>query len=298
MKNRKTKIAVIVLSVLLISSIGLNIYQYFAGSGEEAPLSWLQSAEFVSETTLGILRNSKEFRDGENVVFEYDFDNKEYSTLLEKYHLKETAGEGSEFIKAKNLMNEYAGRIRHGDSETITDEKMNAEYLLAAYLDNKNAETYCRAKAQILNEMCLALGIYSRKLWIEPLSVYDNECHVVNEIWDSQYEKWIMLDISSDLYWVDENAVPLSVLEIRDRIINSEFCTPVFSDDDLKDLKKANEKYKYNFAYYVKNLAVLEYMDRYTVGETQRYYLMPVNYTAEEDVPMISREAVEARPAG
>ena len=297
LRNNKTKIAIIVLSIQLVSSIGLNIYAYAGTDHEEAPLFWLQSEEFVEETINGVLKNSKDFRDGEKIVFEYDFDNKEYATLLEKYHLKETAGEGSEFAKAKNLMHEYAGRIRHDGNAKVLPENMNAEYLLAAYLDNKKEGTYCRAKAQILNEMCLSLGIYARKLWIESLSVYENECHVVNEVWDSEYEKWIMLDISNDLYWVDENATPLSVLEIRDMIINNEFCTPVISDDDLKDLQKSREAYEYYYAYYVKNLAVLEYMDRYTVGETQGFWLMPVNYTSEEDeIRLISRDSVEASP--
>lgn len=294
LKNKKSIIAVIILSVLLSASAGLNIYQYC--TEEEPPLSWLQSKDFVEHTTLGILSGLKEFRDGEDISFQYDFDNKEYPVLLEKYGLEETAGDGSEFIRAKNLMHEYSGRIRHYGSDSVSDGNMNAEYLLSAYLDNKEKGTFCRAKAQILNEMCLSLGIYARKLWLMPLSSYDSECHVVNEVWDSQYGKWIMLDISNDIYWVDENAAPLSVLEIRDKIINEEFCTPVLADDDLKDLEKKRADSDYCYTYYVKNLAYLEYMDTYSVGEAQVCYLLPENYTAGEDMRLISRESVEASP--
>ncbi len=67
--------------------------------------------------------------------------------------------------------------------------------------------------------MCLSLGIYARKLWLIPLSVYETECHVVNEVWNSEYEKSVMPDISNAFYFEDENAVPLSVLEIRYKII-------------------------------------------------------------------------------
>lgn len=265
-------------------------------SSDDKPLGWIQSEEFVMDTIKGILLNSKEFRDGEDVVFEYDFENEEYSGLLEKYRLEDISGEGSEFIRARNLMNEYAARIRHSSSVAVSPENMNAEYLLENYLDNKKQGTYCRAKAQILNEMCLALGIYSRKLWIVPLSRYDDECHVVNEVWDSEYGKWIMLDISNNLYWVDENAVPLSMLEVRDKIISEEFCTPVLSSDDLSDLKKSFKNNKYYFTYYAKNLAALRYMDTYTVGETNRLFLIPVNYTPDENWSLISRESVERSP--
>ena len=291
---KKTKIFCIIISVLLVSSIGLNIWQLFC-SEDLQTLNWLQSAEFVNDTTLGILVNSEEFRDGEDITITYDLENDEYSRLREKYKLDKIAGDGSEFSRTKKLMREFSGRLRHSSSVAVSDENMNAEYLLENYLDSKEG-TYCRAKAQILNEVCLSLGIYSRKLWIIPLSVYDTECHVVNEIWDSQYNKWKMLDISNNLYWVDEKAEPLSMLEVRDKIINKEFCTPVTDDDDLNDLEKTRRNNDYYYTYYVKNLAVLKYMDSYTVGETHGCYLLPVNFALKNDVKIISRKAVENKP--
>lgn len=93
-----------------------------------------------------------------------------------------------------------------------------------------------------LNEMCLALEIYSRKLCIIPLSTYDTECHAVNEIWDSDYRKWIVLDISNNLYWVDEKGIPLSMLEVRDKIINGELCIPVSPNDNLDNIEKTRKK--------------------------------------------------------
>lgn len=105
-----------------------------------------------------------------------------------------------------------------------------------------------------------------------------------------------MLDISNDLYWVDEYATPLSVLEIRDKIIEGEFCTPVSATDNLSDLQKSLENNQYCFFCYVKKLVALEYMENHTVGETQSYYLLPVTYATTEDIRLISREAVEAAP--
>lgn len=58
-------------------------------------------------------------------------------------------------------MHAFAGRIKHSSSVQLKKEDMNAEYLLANYLDNSQEGIYCRAKAQIMNEMCLSLGIYA-----------------------------------------------------------------------------------------------------------------------------------------
>lgn len=128
-----------------------------------------------------------------------------------------------------------------------------------------------------------------------PISTYDYDCHVVNEVWDSKYGKWIMLDITTDTYWVDENRTPLSILEIREKLGKQEFCTPVKPDDNLSDLKSSlNENYD-TFLYIAKNMVYLRYMDKYTVGESMVYDLMPVNLDKYYDF-LISKECVEAAP--
>lgn len=52
----------------------------------------------------------------------------------------------------------------------------------------------------------------------------------------------------------------------------------------------------YHYTYYVKNLAVLRYMNSYTVGEKDGYYLLTKNYALKEEVSLISRNAVERAP--
>ena len=244
----------------------------------------------------GILYNELEFKDGEDYVLKYDFDNEEYPKLLEKYSIKKTAGNGTEFEKASALMNEYADRLYHcSDYDNHID--MNALSLLKYSLDNKSQGINCRAKAQILNEMCLALGIYSRKVWIMPNSIYDSECHVVNEIWDSSLNKWIMLDITNNFYWVDENKVPLSILEIRDNIANNKFCTPVSPDDKLNFLKKSLDNNYGNFLYIAKNMVYTVYCSENTVGETKDFYsLIPKAFTRDLKKALISKRSVESPP--
>lgn len=174
---------------------------------------------------------------------------------------------------------------------------MNAISLLEFSLDQKSHGINCWAKSQILNEMCLSLGIFSRKVWIMPNSIYDNDCHVVNEIWDTKLNKWIMLDITNNFYWVDENGMPLSILEIRDKVANRKFCTPVAPNDNLENLGNSlNHNYD-NFLYISKNMAYTYYCTEYTVGETDDlYFLIPEALTPSSTATLISTESIEKSP--
>lgn len=292
MKNKKAlKITGLVLfAALFLISIGLNIYLYFFGYD-----SYLQDTDEIYIMEAGILNNNLEFKAGEDYETVYDFDNPDYPLLIEKYGIDKTAGEGGEFERAVRLMDEYAPRLTH---ESYYDKKIEIKALplLEYSLDNSSQGINCRNKAQILNEMCLALGIYSRKVWIMPNSGYDGDCHVVNEVWDSGLSKWVMLDITNNQYWVDENAVPLSVVEIRTKGAKMEFCTPVTVGDDLKNLEALKEKNIGDFLYIMKNMMYFYWCDTQTVGETNRkYMLFPENLPTDYEI-IISLDAYNRAP--
>lgn len=292
-KSIKKALTVTVLVFLIASllvSVGFNIYLSFWGFD-----SYLQSTEQIYIMESGILRNNLLFKDGEDYEFSYDFENEEYARLIESYHIDKIAGDGTEFEKALCLMNEYAPRLYH-KSDYDNHIEMNAISLLEYSLDNERQGINCRNKAQILNEMCLALGIYSRKVWIMPNSGYDNDCHVVNEIWDTELNKWVMLDITNNEYWVDENGTPLSVLEIRYKGAMQEFCTPVHANDDLDHLEKLKNDYIADFLYIMKNMTYMQYCDSYTVGESETIYLLcPKNLDTDYEM-IISSKACENSP--
>lgn len=297
MQRKKQKISIIIVIVVLIlgllCSIGLNIYFEVCYMKSE---SYLQSPDEIYVMEAGILRNNLKFHDGTDYELQYDFSHENYQTLKNKYHVEQTAKSGTQFERALRLMNEYAPRLTHkGDYDNHIP--INALDLLEYSLNNKNHGINCRNKAQILNEMCLSLGIYARKVWIMPYSRYDNDCHVVNEIWDSSLEKWIMLDITNNTYWVDENKTPLSVLEIRQKAAMREFCTPVEVGDDTKNLQKLKEKNLGNFLYIVKNMVYMEYCTQYTVGESKEFYLLlPQNVPTNDYGLIISESSVIRSP--
>ena len=286
-----TAVGIVLLTGLLVS-IGFN--NYF-GVAYMKYQSYLQDVEEIYIMEAGILRNNLEFHEGKDCEFKYDFSHENCARLKSEYNIASTAKEGTEFERALRLMDEYSPRLTHkGDYDNHIP--INAIDLLEYSLDNKKQGINCRNKAQILNEMCLALGIYSRKVWLMPYSRYDNDCHVVNEVWDSSLGKWVMLDITNNTYWVDGNKTPLSVLEIRGKAASREFCTPVEVGDKTNNLQKLKEKNIGNFLYIVKNMVYMEYCTEYTVGESEDIYLLfPKNIPTEYQL-LISKNSVERAP--
>lgn len=288
----KKNILYIVLSVALLISIGINIYQAF-WDGD----SYLQNTDEIYIMESGILYNNMDFADGEDIELTYNFSDDDYAVLREKYNLEKIiAGVSSEYERAVRLMNEFAPRLTH-KSDYDNHIEIRALPLLEYSLNKKSSGINCRAKAQILNEMCLSLGIFSRKVWIMPNSRYDGDCHVVNEVWDSSLNKWVMLDITNNEYWIDENGTPLSVLEIRTKGANQEFCTPVAVGEKTKDVQKLKEKNIGDFLYIMKNMVYMGYKDNYTVGENGTTYLLyPENLPTDYEY-IISENSVSRPPA-
>ena len=230
----------------------------------------------------GILFNNQKFEDGNDCKIKYNFDCPEFITLKEKYKLEEIAGKGSDFIRAKRLLHNLAHRLNHS-SWYDNHVSCNALDLLEYSLDNPEHGINCLNKSKILEECCLAIGIYARRVRIMPYSPYDFDNHVVTEIYDRKLKKWIMLDPTSDGVFVDEEGTPLSLLEMRHKFANAEFITYIQSTDSLRNLKKLKDKYTEANAYICKNLFFF-YVDKdSTFGTTnENLVFVPVNYSIKD----------------
>ncbi len=304
-KGILSKVITVILAIALIASVALNIYLYIDNKKTNdvvkelakptANRSYLEYPDQVYIMEAGILKQNMFFDKGTDVTFSYDFNNPDYQKLLDQYNIKAIAGEGTELERALRLMNEFAPRLTH-KSDYKNEIDIKALPLLEYSLNKPDNGINCRNKAQILNEMCLALNIYSRKVWIMPNSPYDTDCHVVNEVWDTTLEKWVMLDITNNQYWVDQGKTPLSILEIRSYGATQEFCTPVMPNDDQSNLLALNERYKPSFLYIMKNMLYTRYCKSYGVGEEDvPYILYPENlYTTKGTI--ISQSSVTNPP--
>ena len=245
---------------------------------------WKQIQKEQLNIYSGILFHNQVFA-GENEVerIKYDFSCPEFAELREKYGLEEIAGTGSDFSRAKRLLHYLAPRLHHC-SWYDNHVDCNALALLEYSLDDPQQGINCLNKSKILAECCLALGIFARRVWIMPYSPYDFDNHVVVEIYDRKLKKWIMLDLTTDGYFVDDQKMPLSLLELRERFANDRFATFLLSTNRLTDLKKWQDKYAYYNSYICKNLFyfTVEQENRFGPGENYLYFC-PEHYRIIEN---------------
>lgn len=206
----------------------------------------------------GILFNNQIFENDFSDTLSYDFACAEYKILEERYHISKLAGKGSEFERAARLTSYFAPKLTHkGDYDNHIE--CNALSLLDYSLNCPEHGINCVSKAKILQECCLSLGIYARRIWLMPYSPYDYDCHVVNEIFDCTLRKWIMLDMTADGYFLDEDRMPLSVLEMRDKFAHNKSCIFVHCDGNIESpFASYKEEQMYYKKYFAKNLFYLK----------------------------------------
>lgn len=245
----------------------------------------------------GMLFHNQTFESGNAEDIIYEFDCPEFEELRTKYQLVEIAGKGSDFVRAKKLLHYLAPRLAHS-SWYDNHIECNALRLLEYSLDNPERGINCLNKSKILVECCLALGIYARRVIIMPSSPYDFDNHVVAEIYDRVLEKWIMLDPTTDGYFIDETKTPLSLLEMRSKFANAEFVTYVSATSSLKDIEKMRAKYTDFNMYICKNIFYFKIEKYSTFGMKNEYlYVVPSHYSIKRTKLANCRYRIDNIPA-
>lgn len=238
--------------------------------------------EIIQQMTVlysGILFHNQDFASDEKSVITYHFDCPEFAILREKYGLEKIAGSGSDFSRAKRLLHYFAPRLAHS-SWYDNHVPCNALDLLEYSLEKPDQGINCLNKSKIMEECCLAVGIYARRVVIMPFSPYDFDNHVVTEIYDRKLKKWIMLDATTDGYFVDENKRPLSLLEMRECFAMDRFVTFVSSTNHLTDLEKLRQKYQDINMYICKNLFFFRIGQQSRFGQPDKWLTFcPTNYS-------------------
>lgn len=233
----------------------------------------------------GILFNNQSFAAGLGAgEITYDFACPEYRTLIEKYGIDRTAGEGTAFERSVRLLHWMAPRLTHkGDYDNHVP--VNALDLLAYSLDNPEQGINCVNKAKILAECALALGIYARRVHIMPYSPYDGDNHVVTEVYDPALG-WVMLDPSMDGYFVDEAGRPLSVLAMREKLAVQGPVSFALCEEDKTDIRRLMAVHTEDNAYFAKNLFRIG-VDRHNGfgdGDREALWLVPAGYDVKRSI--------------
>ncbi len=258
-----------------------------------------ETLEEMLNTYKGILFNNSEFSNGVNDKLIYDFACPQFTILKEKYNLKNIAKQGSELEKAIRLLSFFAPRITHkGNFQNKIG--CNAIDLLGYSLDKPENGINCLNKSKILQECCLALGIYARRIWLMPYSPYDTENHVVTEIYDFDLNKWVMLDMTSNGYFINANGLPLSVLEIRHNLATNTACEFIkTTSTHEKFFTNMQMECLYYKQYFAKNLCYL-FVEAHNEFENnnKRFCFIPKNFDLEKNIKRKSLSKSDIPPIG
>ena len=239
----------------------------------------------------GILANNQKFATKKETIdiitddIIYEFDLKEFVELKEKYNLEYIAEGKSDFERAVSLLKYFSPKLTHS-SWYDNHIECNALRLLEYSFDNPNQGINCLNKSKILEECLLAIGIYARRVGVMPYSPYDFDNHVVVEMFDRSLNKWIMLDPTTNGYFIDENKHPLSLLEIRDKFANDEFVTYIDANfnlleynslEKLEELKESNLEQN---VYICKNLFYFTIDKKSTFGyDGNSHIFLPTSFS-------------------
>ena len=111
-----------------------------------------------------------------------------------------------------------ATNIPHAN-QTIQPEKRNAIYLWE-YTKNTEPAFNCRLHSIMMFELLSSVGIKATYITCMPADSNDTDCHVVNQVWLPELEKWVMIDSDSGgFYATDDGGKLLSLQEMRESYI-------------------------------------------------------------------------------
>lgn len=79
-------------------------------------------------------------------------------------------------------------------------------------LPKGTGEGCCSDHAEVFNALAAVFGVFSREA--------RHSSHTFSEFWDESLGKWVWVDTHYAVYAVDEDARPLSLLELRDRVVD------------------------------------------------------------------------------
>ena len=156
------------------------------------------------------------------INFKYNFKiNKSNENLIyfAKYFLENNKKIDLDSIKT--LMNNIHNFLNKGNNDYLKMVKCN--YISALHIIEMTAkygiESNCLMHAIVLNEIMLAIGIFSRVIFCRTSCLINKDCHCVNIIWLNQ---WIMVDPINNVICFNSEGTPLGIKELRKMIIYNE----------------------------------------------------------------------------
>lgn len=172
-------------------------------------------------TDLLVEYSEYDYEEINDIEFTYmDSSDADLRTLREEYNLDAIAGDGDELSRIMNLMFWVNENLEH-DGSSENPYPPNAANIIETCMDEDRGVN-CRMLATVLNDFYLSMGFKSRFVTCEPYEYDFDDCHVINIVYSTQFDKWIMIDPSFAGYFTDENDNFLDLFEVREKLINDD----------------------------------------------------------------------------
>ena len=167
----------------------------------EMSLEDLISRMQARQAKVDIIKKNPGYIEGKEFAFEYVVDDEQATKVIDRYELNTIAAGNSELEKARKIMNKYSPMMKHESNLQNWDYTKENALDIYDYSIRDGNGINCKVKSKMFQECCLALGIKSRRVWMMPYDIEDSECHVIVEIFDKDYNKWIALDYTNNQYF-------------------------------------------------------------------------------------------------
>ena len=149
--------------------------------------------------------------------FTYQSDtSNECQNFRKKYNLDSIGRIGDEFDKQINLLQWVNHSFRHNGIEPLPT-KITTDSLV---IIGQNGGINCGGLAIILSSAYLSMGFKSRFITCLNSDTTFNDPHSLTMVFSNLFDKWIMVDPTYCAFFMDERGIPLSIEEIRFRMIN------------------------------------------------------------------------------
>ena len=189
----------------------------------------------------------------------------EYNDITSKIIYKEI----SDVIKNKILNFYNFTSLKHGSVDEILEitkiihgkfkhtPNFAPQYKIntLSIIQHSPEQINCRTFAILFNELALAAGYKSRYVTCLPYKDWENDCHVINEVFVERTNKWVAVDANMGTLIKNENGSYLNIYEYRKALSAREICrvlaTAAYNGEEV-----TSDDYN---SYMVKNMYQFQY---------------------------------------
>lgn len=184
----------------------------------------------------------------------------------------------SEFVHMANIMKYVYDLLNAGERDGVTvPETINS---FEVYKVIKNTKTYanCWMHSVMLTEIYLTLGYKARMVrCMTRKGTSITECHCVTLVYSNQYNKWIIMDAANRAYYLNEDMVPMDIIELKQHFVeNKNIIVPGMPKERVVKLLEYFRDHVYYFQTYLDSRYNIEgskkYRIRYTLHSKNEYH--------------------------